>query len=54
VLGCAGAYRIQGRGVFLAQAIRGSYSNVVGLPLETLALVLRRFGFPLFGMAPDR
>lgn len=33
----AGAYGIQGRGGFLVQAIRGSYTNVVGLPLcETL------------------
>jgi septum formation protein len=36
----AGAYAIQGVGGFLVEAIRGSYSNVVGLPLaETLALL---------------
>ncbi|MDD3313421.1 Maf family protein [Pseudodesulfovibrio sp.] len=37
----AGAYAIQGVGTFLVTAIRGSYTNVVGLPvarvLETLA-----------------
>lgn len=39
VTDCAGAYRIQGRGVFLLdpeRGIQGSWSNVVGLPLETL------------------
>jgi septum formation protein len=29
----AGAYAIQGIGTFLVTAIRGSYTNVVGLPL---------------------
>ncbi len=33
----AGGYAIQGKGSFLIKAIRGSYTNVVGLPLaETL------------------
>ena len=32
--GAAGAYRIQERGAFLVRSIEGSYSNVVGLPLE--------------------
>jgi septum formation protein len=32
----AGAYSIQGPGTFLVQAIRGSYNNVVGLPIELL------------------
>ena len=30
----AGAYAIQGIGTFLVTAIRGSYTNVVGLPLQ--------------------
>ncbi len=38
----AGAYGIQGKGGFLVQEIRGSYSNVVGLPLaEVIGALLR-------------
>ena len=33
--GVTGAYRIQERGGFFIESIKGSYSNVVGLPLET-------------------
>jgi septum formation protein len=36
----AGAYGIQGKGVFLVRSIEGSYSNVVGLPLYELLEVL--------------
>ncbi len=36
----AGAYGIQQRGVALVKSIRGSYSNVVGLPLPQLLAVL--------------
>jgi septum formation protein len=46
-LGAAGAYRIQERGAFLVEAVRGSYSNVVGLPLEAFygMLVRHRYNF---------
>ena len=40
----AGAYGIQGKGIFLVQAIEGSYSNVVGLPLHELMEVLQVHG----------
>ena len=40
--GAAGAYRIQERGAFFAEWIKGSYSNVVGLPLEAFYGILRR------------
>jgi len=36
----AGAYAIQGIGTFLVTAIRGSYTNVVGLPLARVLEVL--------------
>ncbi len=36
----AGAYGIQGKGIFLVRSIEGSYSNVVGLPLYELIEVL--------------
>jgi septum formation protein len=40
--GAAGAYRIQERGAFFVEWIRGSYSNVVGLPLEAFYGILMR------------
>jgi len=43
----AGAYGIQGRAAMFIEAIRGSYSGIVGLPLCETALLLRAFGYPL-------
>jgi len=40
----AGAYAIQGIGVFMVLGIEGSYTNVVGLPLCELVEVLERLG----------
>ena len=40
----AGAYGIQGRGVFLVEGLDGCYSNVVGLPLKKLGKMLEEFG----------
>lgn len=40
----AGAYAIQGIGTFLVTAIRGSYTNVVGLPLARVLDVLVSWG----------
>lgn len=36
----AGAYGIQGQGTFLVRAIDGSYSNVVGLPVNQMVRLL--------------
>jgi septum formation protein len=44
--GAAGAYRIQDRGAFLVAGIQGSWSNIVGLPLELFYGMLRRNGYP--------
>lgn len=44
----AGAYGIQGRGAFLVEAIEGSWSNVVGLPLERLPALFREVGWNLW------
>jgi len=38
----AGAYGIQGAAAAFVESVRGSYSNVVGLPLERLKEVLQR------------
>ena len=40
----AGGYGIQGKGAFLVRAIKGSYSNVVGLPLMECLAMLTRHG----------
>ena len=40
----AGAYAIQGIGSFMIESIRGSYTNVVGLPLCELVEMLNRLG----------
>ena len=40
----AGAYAVQGIGAMFIDSIHGSYTNVVGLPLATLFLMLRRAG----------
>ena len=49
--GKAGSYAIQGIGSFMIEAISGSYTNVVGLPLCALINALRSIGalkrFPL-------
>jgi septum formation protein len=42
--GKAGAYAIQGVGSFLVREIRGSYTNVVGLPLQEVLFCLLRMG----------
>jgi septum formation protein len=43
-LGKAGSYAVQGRGGFMVKEIKGSYSNVVGLPVCEVAEVLLSLG----------
>jgi len=44
-LGKAGGYAIQGKGGVLVESIEGSYTGVVGLPIELVVLFLAHFGF---------
>lgn len=49
----AGAYAIQGKFAKWIAGYRGSYTNIIGLPMESLAYALKRAGFPLPGkLAP--
>lgn len=44
----AGGYGIQGLGAIFVREIHGSYSNVVGLPLETTAPLLSKYNVPFW------
>ncbi|UCG72636.1 MAG: septum formation inhibitor Maf [Chromatiales bacterium] len=45
----AGAYAIQGLGAMFVEALQGSYSGVMGLPLFDTARLLESFGYRLLG-----
>ncbi|MCS7049259.1 MAG: Maf family protein [Verrucomicrobiae bacterium] len=45
----AGAYAIQEHGDRIIERIEGSYSNVVGLPIERLKASLEKLGIPTIG-----
>ncbi len=47
----AGGYAIQGLGAVFVQAIRGSYSGVVGLPVEVLVPLLQQFSIPYWSVS---
>jgi septum formation protein len=42
----AGAYAIQGKGSAFVETYSGSWSNIVGLPIETVKTLLQRAGHP--------
>lgn len=46
-IGCAGSYRIEGRGIALFSSIEGDFTAIRGLPMIRLSELLRRFGVPL-------
>lgn len=48
----AGGYAIQGKGALFVQAIVGSYSNVVGLPLLEATELLAEFSWPVWPDVP--
>jgi septum formation protein len=43
----AGAYAIQGKGSFMVRDFSGSKSNIIGLPIDELKILLAKTGFPL-------
>jgi septum formation protein len=50
----AGAYGIQGLGAVFIEALTGSYSAVMGLPLFETAVLLRQFGLPAWLAGGER
>lgn len=44
-VGCSGSYAIRGGGDPVIQALEGSVSNIVGLPMESLSRVLGSMGY---------
>jgi septum formation protein len=48
----AGAYAIQGKGAFCVKKIRGSYTNVVGLPVAEVLEALKKYSG--FRIKPQR
>jgi len=43
----AGAYAIQGKGSFMVRSFSGSKTNIIGLPLDELKLLLKKTKYPL-------
>ena len=46
----AGAYGIQGGAALFCTRMEGDYYNVMGLPVCRLAMILRGFGLPIWGV----
>lgn len=49
----AGSYAIQGLGAVFVQELRGSYSGVVGLPIEATCALLQEFSVPWWTAGVD-
>jgi septum formation protein len=47
--GCAGGYRVEGRGQALFEAVDGDRTGVVGLPMARVVRLLREAGVKLLG-----
>jgi septum formation protein len=47
--GCAGGYRVEGRGQALFESVDGDRTGVVGLPMARLVRLLREAGVKLLG-----
>ena len=43
----AGAYAIQGKGSFMVRSFSGSKTNIIGLPIDELKLLLKKTRYPL-------
>ena len=43
----AGAYAIQGEGSFLVESFSGSYTNIIGLPMDLLEDLLKKSNFSI-------
>ncbi|MDR1211574.1 MAG: Maf family protein [Spirochaetaceae bacterium] len=50
--GVAGAYRIQGLAGCFVSRVEGSYSSIVGLPIQQFYLMLRENGYPYGAALP--
>jgi septum formation protein len=53
--GVAGAYRIQGLASFFIDRLAGSWTGVVGLPMQELYVILQQAGYrvPFIRMGPS-
>lgn len=47
--GVAGGYRIQQKGACFIESIRGNYSTVMGLPIRSIYVILKRNQYPFYG-----
>ena len=43
----AGAYAIQGKGSFMVRSFSGSKTNIIGLPIDELKVLLKKTSYPL-------